>query len=594
MSNFNGLDSIDPVKALKKCKSALIAVAVATALINILYLTGSFYMLEVYDRVIPSKSIPSLVALTILAAILYTFHGGFEIVRQRMLVRIGGFVDEANSPRMFRTIVKAPLRMRIAGDGMQPLRDFDQIKSFLSSGGPAAMFDLPWMPIYVIICFMFHPAIGYISIGGAIMLAFLTYLTNRSTQSPQKRSAEAANVRSAFAQAAIRNAEVIQAMGLRGRMTELWESRNRVFRELNQTSSDISSGYMTLSKIFRIALQSGTLATGAILVINGDASSGIIIAGSILTSRALAPVEMAIANWRGLVAAQQSLQRLNTLFSAMPEADLPLPLHAPSRYLSVEGLSSGPPGGQRLVVTDITFSVGAGSAVGIIGMSASGKSSLGRAMLGLWPAFRGTVRLDGASLDQWDSDALGQYIGYLPQDVELFAGTVAQNICRFSRDMRPDSIISAAKSAGVHDLVLRLPKGYETDIGDGGTSLSAGQRQRIALARALYGNPFLVVLDEPNSNLDEEGERALVGAILGVRARGGIVIVIAHRPGVLAALDLVLMMQEGRMVAFGPKEEVLARVTRRDPPPQRIEGGKPTLPDGQADMAKNDNPRAAE
>lgn len=555
----------DPASALRNCRTAFVGVGIASALVNILYLTGSFFMLEVYDRVLPSRSIPSLVALCLLALLLYGFQGAFELIRGRMLVRIAGALDETMSGRIYRALVRAPLKLRMQGDGLQALRDFDQVRSFLSGAGPAALFDLPWLPFYIAICFLFHPVIGLMTIGGGLILTILTYLTNRGTQAPAKKAAEAGGLRNAFAQASQRNAEVVQAMGMAGRLANLWERRNADYREENRRTSDIGNGYGALSKVFRMALQSGVLAAGAVLVINGEASPGIIIAGSILTARALAPVELAIGNWRGLVSARQSWQRLKELLNALPEADTPLALPAPHERLSVEGLASGPPAAQRLIVTDVNFVVRAGSALGVIGPSASGKSSLARAILGIWPAYRGAVRLDGAALDQWDSDALGKHIGYLPQDVELFAGTVAENICRFAEDATSEAIVAAAKAARVNELILRLPNGYDTEIGEGGTSLSAGQRQRVALARALYGDPFLVVLDEPNSNLDAEGEQALSAAILNVRARGGIAVVIAHRPSALASTDLVLMMNEGRVQAFGPKEEVLGKVLR---PPQ--------------------------
>ncbi len=552
----------DPASALRDCRTAFIGVGIASALVNILYLTGSFFMLEVYDRVLPSRSIPSLIALCLLALLLYSFQGAFELIRGRMLVRIAGALDESLSGRIYRAVVKAPLKLKMQGDGLQALRDFDQVRAFLSGAGPAALFDLPWLPFYIAICFLFHPVIGLVAVGGGLILTLLTYLTNRGTQAPAKKAAEAASLRNAFAQASQRNAEVVEAMGMSGRLTALWERRNADFRDENRRTSDIGNGYGALSKVFRMALQSAVLAAGAVLVIEGQASPGIIIAGSILTARALAPVELAIGNWRSLVSARQSWQRLKELLKALPEAERPLALPSPHERLSVEGLASGPPAAQRLIVSGVTFTVHAGSALGVIGPSASGKSSLARAILGVWPAYRGSVRLDGAALDQWDNDALGKHIGYLPQDVELFAGSVAQNICRFAEDATSEAIVAAAKAARVNDMILRLPNGYDTEIGEGGMALSAGQRQRVALARALYGDPFLVVLDEPNSNLDAEGEQALNEAIMNVRRRGGIVVVIAHRPSALTSVDLVLMMNEGCMQAFGPKEEVLGKVLR--------------------------------
>ncbi|MDQ0321945.1 ATP-binding cassette subfamily C protein PrsD [Pararhizobium capsulatum DSM 1112] len=562
----------EPAQALRNCRTAFIGVGIASALVNVLYLTGSFFMLEVYDRVLPSRSIPTLIALCLLALLLYSFQGAFEMVRGRMLVRIAGALDEAMSARIYRAIVQAPLKLRTHGDGLQALRDFDQVRSFLSGSGPSAFFDLPWLPFYILICFLFHPMIGIVSIIGSLILIVLTFLTNRGTQAPSKRASEAGNLRNAFAQASQRNAEVMQAMGMLGRMSRKWDERNDTYREENRMTSDVGNGYGALSKVFRMALQSGVLATGAVLVIEGLASPGIIIAGSILTARALAPVELAIGNWRGFVAARQSWARLNELLKAMPERDAPLELPAPRERLTAEGLAGGPPGAQRLTFADVNFAVRAGSALGIIGPSASGKSSLARALIGIWPAFRGSARLDGAALDQWDSDRLGRHIGYLPQDVELFAGTVAQNIARFEENASSDAIVAAARAARVNDLILKLPNGYETEIGEGGASLSAGQRQRVALARALYGEPFLVVLDEPNSNLDAEGEQALSEAIMSVRQRGGIVIVIAHRPSALAATDLVLMMNEGRMQAFGPKDEVLAKILRQESRPPQVAG----------------------
>ncbi|WP_426239642.1 type I secretion system permease/ATPase [Pararhizobium sp. DWP1-1-3] len=560
----NKVSASDPAAALWNCKAGFIGIFIASALVNILYLTGSFFMLEVYDRVLPSRSIPTLIALCLLALLLYAFQGAFEMVRGRMLVRVAGALDEAMSARIYRAVVQAPLKLRTQGDGLQALRDFDQVRSFLSGTGPAAFFDLPWLPFYIGICFLFHPMIGIVAVIGSIILIGLTFLTNRGTQGPSKKASEAGNQRNAFAQASQRNAEVMQAMGMMGRMSQLWEQRNNTFREQNRETSDVGNGYGALSKVFRMALQSAVLATGAVLVIEGMASPGIIIAGSILTARALAPVELAIGNWRGYVSCRQSWQRLKELLNALPERESPLELPIPKEKLSAENLAGGPPGAQRLTFAEVTFTVNAGSAVGVIGPSASGKSSLARALIGIWPSFRGSVRLDGAALDQWDSDRLGRSIGYLPQDVELFAGTVAQNIARLGQNPSPDAIVSAARAARVHDLILKLPNGYETEIGEGGAALSAGQRQRVALARALYGEPFLVVLDEPNSNLDAEGEQALSEAIMSVRARGGIVVVIAHRPSALAAANMVLMMNEGRMQAFGPKDEVLAQILRKD------------------------------
>ncbi len=574
-----------PRELIRNCRAAFISIGVASALISILYLTGSFYMLEVYDRVLPSHSIPSLVAISILALLLYAFQCAFEIVRGRLLIRIAAVLDEGLTSSVFRALVAAPLRVKVNGDGLQALRDFDQVKSFLSSSGPAALFDLPWLPIYVAICFLFHPAIGVTAILGALILLLLTFLTNLGTQKAAAKATDAINQRNAFAKLSQRNAESAQSMGMVPALTSRWKQVGSEVRELNTHVSDVVNRYGATSKMFRMGIQSGVLAVGAVLVIEGKASAGIIIAGSILCARALAPVELGIGNWRNLVAASQSWGRLDAFLIALREQPKPMALAAPRDSLRVEGVSCGPPSAGRVLVQDVSFSISAGSALGVIGPSGAGKSSLARAILGLWPLYRGAVRLDGAAIDQWGVDELGSHLGYLPQDVELFDGTVAQNIARFSEPAAPEAIVRAAHAAGVHDLILRLPNGYGTEIGEGGSALSAGQRQRIALARALFGDPFLVVLDEPNSNLDAEGDMALSEAISGVRRRGGIVIVIAHRPSSLESVDLVLMMSDGRAQAIGPKDQVLAAVLRQGRPQSERGSALKVVSDNQGENA---------
>ena len=374
--------------------------------------------------------------------------------------------------------------------------------------------------------------------------------------------------RNVLAEVSRRNAEVLLAMGMAGPMRARWSDANRRYMASQQRASDVSGGLGAISKVLRMMLQSGVLAVGAYLVIYQQATAGIIIAGAILAARALAPIDLAIANWKGFVAARQSWQRLTKLLELMPAQAPPMALQAPCKSLAVENASAAPPGDNRLVVQDVSLKLESGNGLGIIGPSGSGKSSLARLLVGVWQPARGKIRLDGAALDQWSPEALGRHIGYLPQDVELLGGTVAQNISRFESNVDPDSIVAAAKAAGVHDLIVKLREGYETQIGEQGTALSAGQAQRIALARALYRDPFLVVLDEPNSNLDAEGDEALTSAILGVRERGGIVAVVAHRPSAIAGIDLLLVMNQGRAQAFGPKAEILSKVLQ--PPPRAL------------------------
>ncbi|MHC2001420.1 type I secretion system permease/ATPase [Methylobacterium sp. CM6241] len=538
-----------------------------SGLVNILYLTGSFFMLEVYDRVIPSRSVPTLVGLVILALVLYGFQGILETIRSRILARVGASLDEALSARVFDIVVRAPLKGATPGDGLLPLRDLDQLRAFLGGTGPSAFFDLPWMPIYVFICFLFHPLIGVAALVGAAVLAVLALTTDRSTRGPSQTATAHGMRRNGLAEAGRRNAEVLAAMGMQGRFADRWGGANRDYMQSQMNVSDVASGFGAGSKVFRMALQSGVLALGAWLVINNLASAGVIIASSILVARALAPAELAIANWKGFVQARQSWARLSELFARLPAAEQPHALPAPSQSLVAENVTLAPPGTQRIVVQDVSLSLQRGQGLGIIGPSASGKSSLVRAIVGVWPPVRGKVRIDGAAIDQWSSADLGPHIGFLPQEVELFAGTIAENIARFDPNGQSGAVIAAAKSAGIHEMILRLTEGYDTRIGEGGAGLSAGQRQRVGLARALYGDPFLVVLDEPNSNLDGEGENALTQAIVGVRQRGGICIVVAHRPSALAAVDMILMMADGRAQAFGPKDEVLKRVLRSTPAP---------------------------
>jgi len=550
-------------EALAACRGAFYGTALISGMSNILMLTGAMFMLEIYDRVLPSRSMPTLVGLLVLAAALFTALGILDAIRGRILVRIGGALDETLSGRVYDTLMRLPLRVGARSDGTQPLRDLDAVRSYLSGLGPVALFDLPWIPLYLAICFAFHPLIGFAALAGAIILIVLTLLTEILMRAPARAATEAAVARNGLAEASRRNAEALVAMGMAGHIAARWSEANRQYMRSQQEASDLGGGLGAISKVLRMMLQSGVLAVGAYLVIHQEASAGIIIAASILSARALAPVDLAIANWKGFVAARQSCQRLNRLLTMSPARLAPMQLQTPAHRLTVEAVSASPPGVPKIVVQDITFELEAGQGLGIIGPSGSGKSSLVRLLVGVWQPMRGNVRLDGAALDQWASDALGRHIGYLPQDVELLAGTVAENIARFEPDPDNEAVIAAAKAVGVHDLIVRLPGGYDTQIGEQGSALSAGQAQRVALARAVYRDPFLVVLDEPNSNLDSEGEEALTRAILGVRERMGIVIVVAHRPSAIAGVDRLLMMNQGKAQTIGPKDEVLSKVLQR-------------------------------
>lgn len=555
---------------LASFRRALAGIALMSGVVNILALTGSFFMLQVYDRVIPGRSVPTLVGLAVFAGTLFVFQGVLELIRSRLLVRIGMGLDAKLSGQVYSALMRLPLRTKLAGDGLQSLRDLDQVRSFLSSAGPTALFDLPWMPLYLGICFLFHFWIGMTALAGAVILFSLTLLAEARTREPAKEANRQAAARNTLAEATRRNVEVLQAMGFGSRIAGRWADINAEYLGTNAKASDLAGTLGTISKILRMMLQSGILAIGAYLVIHQEATGGIMIASSIMMSRALAPIELAIAHWRSFVTARQAWARLTQLLALLPEAATTVSLPAPTAALVVEGISVTPPGERRVVVQDAGFALEKGAGLGIIGPSASGKSSLVRAVAGIWLPGRGAVRLDGATLDQWSPEELGRHVGYLPQDVQLFDGTIAENIARFEPEAPSDKILSAARAAGVHDLIVHLPEGYETRIGEAGSALSAGQRQRVALARALYGDPFLVILDEPNSNLDAEGEAALTEAIQGVRARGGIAVVVAHRPSALASLDQVLVMANGRVQAFGPKNEVLNKVTRPGGVPLKV------------------------
>lgn len=535
---------------------------VISCVVNLLALTGSFYMMQVYDRVLSSRSIPTLIALSVLAAGLYLFQGALEVMRTQLLVRLGGRVERRLIRRAHDASLRLPLMGRKGAEAQQPIRDVDTIRSFLSGQGPVALLDLPWMPVYIGFIFLLHPILGWVTLAGAVVLIFLTLLTEWLTRAPSEAMVKAAVRRLTIAETSSRNAEVLQAMGFAHRAQSRFVKANSEYAGAQEKLTDLTSGFSSISRVFRLVLQSGLLGIGAYLVIRGDMSAGAIIACSIASSRAYAPIETVIANWKGFIAARQSKTRLDATFAALPPHEVPIDLPAPVKSLKVENLSVAVPGTQRLVVNGISFEMQAGHALAVIGPSASGKSSLARALVGVWSAARGTVRLDGASLEHWSPERLGVHVGYLPQDVELFDGTLRDNIARFEPEPDSRKVLAAAQAAGVHEMILRLPDGYETELGDRGQSLSAGQRQRVALARALYGDPFLVVLDEPNSNLDADGEEALAKAIDSVRARGGIPIVVAHRPGILAAVDHIAVIGNGQLTAFGPRDEILKKAVR--------------------------------
>jgi ATP-binding cassette subfamily C protein PrsD len=558
------LDGDDPVAIqLRASARKLAGVAVFSGVVNLLTLSGSIYMLQVYDRVIPSRNIATLVGLSAIVLIAYLLQWYFDALRSRMLARIGALFDAELQPRIYFALVSLPLRGTKSILAQQPLRDLDQVRAFLSGTGPTAFLDMPWIPLFLLALFLFHPAIGLTAIFGAAAIVAMTLLTEYQSRSAAKVSTEGNAQRQVLADALRENADVIRALGMTGRWATRWSLTSEHYIHHNTNLADVNANLNSAARILRFILQSAVLGVGAYLVVIEQASGGIMIASAIVVGRALAPIEVALTNWKQFVAARVGIGRLRAILKATaPPAAPAVVLQRPHRSLLVEDLSVVVPGTQKRVISQVSFGLRAGNGMALLGASAAGKSSLAKTLVGIWPTATGSVRLDGAAIDRWDPDDLGRYIGYLPQDVALFDGTVATNIARFDEAATSEAILEAARISGAHEMILRLPDGYDTRIGERGTALSAGQRQRIGLARAVFGRPFLVVLDEPNANLDADGENALVSAIETLRCEQTIVIVISHRPNALAALNMTMVLYGGRSIAFGPREEVFARIGR--------------------------------
>ncbi len=528
-----------------------------SGIINVLALTGSFYMLQIYDRALTSGSIPTLVAISTLAIGLYLFQGFFDVLRSQVLVRVGARLDKRVAPLAHQVAIDMPRFGFSTAESLERGRDVDTVRSFLGGQGPVALFDLPWMPLYLVFVYFLHPMLGALTFAGAFVLTILTIITEVMTRRLSGATHQAVIARNTIADSNARNAEILKAMGMARRAVARFERANGEHLALQTRTNDIGGTFGALSRVLRMILQSAILGLGAYLTIIGELSAGTIIAASVASARALAPVDLAIGNWKGVVAARTSFTRLKETMIALAALDVPMQLPAPQASLLVEKMTVAAPDSGRVLMSDVEFQLKAGQALGVIGPSGGGKTTLVRALTGIWPVLRGSVRLDGAELTQWKDEDLGRHIGYLPQDVSLLDGTVEENISRFDPESDPRATIAAAKAAGIHEMIVRLPEGYRTRVGAMGAALSAGQRQRIGLARALYKDPFFVVMDEPNSNLDGEGEAALTAAIQGIRQRGGIAVVIAHRPSALAAVDLAAVVQNGRMTAFGPKDDII-------------------------------------
>lgn len=547
-----------------------------SAVSNLLMLTGPMFMLQVYDRVLASRSLPTLIALALLVSGLYTFYAFIEWIRSRMGTRFAGLIDESIAANLFEASVR--MRLSPSGPKADPIRDLDNLRQFVGGAGPLSLLDLPWLPVYLAVVFMFHPVLGWLAAGGALIITGLLVVNEMFSGKPSQEITAATTRRQSQSDDAKSNAESILAMGMMGAISARWSAAAEALLAANRRAGDRMAFYASLTKAFRFLLQSVVLAVGAYLVIRGEITAGLMIAASIVTSRALAPVEQVVGQWRGFVGARQAWTRIKAILKATAWTPRQTSLPRPRNTLAVSHLATAPERQQRPLVGGVGFALKAGEAMGILGLSGSGKSSLARALVGVWPLLQGEVRLDGSELFHFDEQEIGKAVGYLPQSVELFDGTIAENIARFRADATDEAVLAAANAARIHELIASMPNGYDTRLGERGAVLSAGQRQRIGLARALYGDPFLVVLDEPNSNLDSEGDAALTAALNAAKARGAIVVVVAHRPSAIAAADKILFLQNGRQIAFGPKDEVMRQITQQPAHPtlvaQNREGGR--------------------
>jgi len=544
-------------EAFTDVKRYFIYAGLFSAAVNLLMLVPVIYMLQVYDRVVSSGSYSTLAMLTLLMVALTAALGGVERVRSMILIAASNRIEKNLRRRVSDATFKRALLTGGSVSNSQPLSDLSSLRQFLTGNGLFAFFDAPWFPIYVFVMFMFHPMFGYAAIFAGIVMIALAYTTEKVTSKKLQDANGKSNWINNQVNGTLKNSEVIAAMGMADDLRHRQETRFDEVLTL-QTEASRSAGLLqSLSKTFRMVMQSLLLGLGALLALRQEISPGMMIAGSLLLGRALAPIDMLVGTWKGFTLARGQYDRLGQLLVQIPKDADTMSLPAPTGKLSAEQVMVVPPGSKNIVVRGVNMELNAGEALGIVGPSASGKSCLARALLGIWPTYSGKVRLDGADIFAWNRAELGPYVGYLPQDIELFDGSISENICRFG-DVDPDKVVEAAKTAGVHELILHLPQGYDTIIGGSGGILSGGQRQRIGLARAIYGSPRYLVLDEPNSNLDDQGERELVEAIRRIKAEGATVIIITHRTMVLQCVDKILVMRDGAASHFGPRDQVLA------------------------------------
>lgn len=549
------MDSTTPLQAAyRKFRAIVFTTFVFSFAINLLLFVSPLYMLQIYDRVLGSRNEVTLLMISLIALFLLTIYGILEFIRSRMLVRAGLQFDEVLSSAIFSRAVKMKLSNPASGAELV-LSDGDKIREFMTGTGILTFFDAPWVPLFIGVCFLFHPWLGYLALTGGIVIFALALINEYATKKPLREANTAAQSANQFGTAVLQNAEVIRSMGMEKALGARWKDRHGTMLDAQASASDKSGAIMTFQKYFRMTIQSAILGLGAYLALHQEISPGIMIAASIMMGRALQPVEQGVAQWKQFVAARQAHERLKGLFDKVPGDERRTELPSPKGLISVEGLSSVIPGTRTPFLKGLNFVVNPGETLALIGPSGSGKSSLVRHIVGVWPPAAGTVRIDGADIAHWDAEQLGQHLGYLPQEVRLFAGTIAENISRFSGG-ESEAVIKAAQLAGVHEMIQRLPDGYETQTGDNGQQLSGGQRQRVGLARAMFGMPRIVILDEPNSNLDSEGENALFEAVKTMKSEGVTVVLVTHKTNLLAISDKALVLRDGAMQAFTTPQEL--------------------------------------
>lgn len=549
---------------LRACRGYFVTVAVFSLAINLLYLATPLYMLQMYDRVVPSGSVVTLIMLTIALLVALLALAILDVVRSHVLARAGVRLDRLMSARVITAVIDNPAAA--GGARSQPLRDADAFRQFVTGAGVHAIFDLPWAPIYLAVIFLLHPLLGGFALACAFVLLTMALVNEKLVRPALNETNEAATRNYNFTEMSLRNSEVVRAMGMTEGLLNRWRRERNRMMERQVAASDRGSNISGAIRFLRLAMQSLILGLGAYLVIQQLVTVGAMFAASLLLGRALAPVEQIVGSWRNMIAARDAFYRTRDLLAAAPPAPAHLALPRPEGNVSVEQLTFVMPRMTRPILHNVGFRIEPGEAVGVIGPSGAGKSTLARQLVGVLRPSAGSVRLDGAEIATWPRGSVGQYIGYLPQDVELFADTVAANIARFQL-ADDEAVIEAARLAGVHDMILHLPDGYETLVGDGGATLSGGYRQRVALARAVFGAPNFVVLDEPSSNLDAEGDKALAECMLKLKQARTTVIIVSHRPATIAVVDKILLMVDGRVEAFGPRAEVLARLNPRPPIP---------------------------